>query len=378
MLNCYGQEAIISKLGLSNNEDRPETYRGLWCHWQTAGILAEFHGAVGDTKRPEELPDDYEPDSMAIWMVNWFVEKTLMQIPGWFSIELEEGFSSDFGDFILSGHVDVTACSYKEDAAGMHWIEEAHLIDFKAGRVTVPLAHENRQVEGYAVLFFMENPELKKLSVSILQPQNDESMGNPRVTTRHFTRSQLEAQMDILIGDIRRSLQNPLLLNTGWAHCRHCPGKLICPAYIKDMEMQLTQETFDAIESEPDLETLAKITLLSKQFSGGLDDATKLLKEKLDGAGTYEYGGAKFTVTSRAGKRQVDDVQAYCERMSDLPDDVYFRCILANPIKAEHELAAHLGLSKSSKKSHDAKDEMAQRFGDLISQPTYLVLKVEQ
>lgn len=371
LLDCPGRLKLDQLFGVSERD--PEvTYEGHYCHWKSACVLAEF-GAFGPTDRPPTLPEDYRPRPSASWVVRYYVETLLDFTPSHWAIALEEGFQHDFGDFILSGHIDATCVNYDDDR-----IISADLWDLKSGLIVVDPAETNRQVEGYAALFYLEYPEVESLRVHIVQPLNE-----PGVEQRHSYRSFSNKELRELVASLESSIREavgPLFstVTTG-QHCRLCDHALNgkCPAYQQDMKLELTDQILSTIPEETPIETLAERVLLQRKYEKALDAAKTELKERLLGSGLFEHGGHSFKVVSQE-RRSIDDVGAFlgiCEDM-EMPDDLIQSCLSVSVSSVHEAIACHLGVPKKSVKGHDSRSEFAENFGPITKTVKANVLRI--
>ena len=367
-LRCPGAPHLTRRV---KDVDYDATLGGLWCHEEASKILLAA-GAITYAE-PEQRIDGFEPDKFIRWIPRYFAEEVLDALDGGWAILCEGGFSQEFDRFILSGHIDVLAL----------WVEgpgeppiKAKFWDLKSGRVPVPPAPINEQVEGYFSQVYDAYPSLLEIEGNITQPLNNEDAGFDRTTTRFLTWKDLNKLTKEVEQKINESLDSPYLLRTGWRQCQYCNASLICPALRKDMELELTEEMLAEIKGEPSINRLAEIKLLDKKYATTLEKAGKMLKARLTPGEPIEIGGVKFSVTVRNGRKTITNNFEATQQLLDLPDDVFYELFTFKIRAIEDALAKHLDIPRSSKKVHDSKKEFESRIGHLIEQGTMQILNI--
>lgn len=363
IINCPASFTLIP-LVVDTDEDSEASTQGNWCHAQAARRLIEEHGATTPTLI--KFPKHYEPDSIDNWVVDFYLEEFLDQVPGDWAIEVENELAYDYGRFILTGHQDALAVSPD--------IETAVAVDLKRGRVPVDEAGANWQILGYLVQVKRAYPSLKKIIYSIIQPLAMPDLGYERVSTVMLEGDRLEQAVPFLTGKLEEALDNPSLLQTGWKYCRYCPvaNTFQCPAvnaHVQEMKLTLTKDHIAAIQQQPDLQQLGEWTVDRRMLAGLMDKAAKLLKEQIGNEPLIlERDGSRIILADRNGQRRIESEPGWQKLVEIFPSEECYECIRLSPTEIEKQLAAFFKIPKTSKKNVSGQSEFKRIFGSITHQ----------
>jgi hypothetical protein len=350
-------------------EDSSQATAGKYCHAVAAQRLKDQEGAIG----PEIVLPDFKGERFHEFIIGYYLDTVRLYVESYMAIAVEEEYEYEFDRFILTGHMDCTGID--ADA------KEFCALDLKAGLDPVTEAQENAQVLGYLVLLAMNYPTATKGTFAVVQPQNREEDGIPRVSHIMIEgREKLEALVHYLERELNHALDNPNQLETGWKQCHYCSAALICPAFkgeIDAMKLLLTPEQIAAIPTEPDLERLWFFEQAKRMFGGPLDTAHEALRDLVGKAGDTVTlkDGTKLYLTDRAGRRTFPDNAAVAAKLDDLEENLFWRCVTFGGGDIEDALAEHLKLPKTSKKGNSGQAEFRARMKGLYAQETHKILK---
>lgn len=389
LLTCHGSRVLEDKMNhalmdFGDEDGDAMTWRGLWCHHESAKILVKSHGAIAPQGLSQPvLPVGYTPSPWDDRTVAWFVQCVTGDTPPDHAIFVERRFEVEFEHFILSGQLDVY--SINADAT------EFTIDDHKTGPNEVDHAEANWQLTGYATLLKMAYPTLKKGKLRIRQKYAE-------VPT-----TQVECdEMDFLVRYVETSVNAALWrsrdLETGYRQCRLCPCIEFCPALeaeITAMKITLTEDEVEALVVTPNLKLLAQVAARGRAIEGPIKRLLATLKARVAAEGPVVLDdGSTVRVLDGEGRRTVNRPEvAYDFAIAKLqqllaarfPDggahdaaahDAAWSALTLSLVDLEDELVA-AGMPRKSK---DESVETAQTWikrslGHLITRPPTKVLK---
>lgn len=188
---------------------------------------------------------------------------------------------------------------------------EAHVIDYKFGRISVEGAKTNKQGKAYALGVFDLWPEVQWVTVHFLQPRRDE------VSTHTFNRSKdvenIRHEITEIILNVEQHSDCPGKYQPQHGNCLWCGRKAECPR-VAELTAALVAKTHNSLEL-PTVLIPAKMTV--EQLAGALDIGGvledhitkwhKMVKaEALQRTRSGQQVG-DYVIERRAGKRTVVD-----------------------------------------------------------------------
>ena len=382
LLSCPGSRTLIAALGCVR-EDASDSWEGQWCHHEAATRLVNLHDAIppeAGLPKPD-IPEGYIPAGHARWVVDYYLNRVLEDAGGEMAVEVEAELSWEFDGFFLTGHCDFYAVN--SDCT------ELLFDDLKAGINLVDAAEMNWQVMGYAALFKLQWPSLKKIRGRIIQPRLSEDVG-PRETELVLEGEQLERAAEFLESSIKQALDNPMLLQTGIKACRWCDAALRCPALAAErdlMKMTITKEKIEEIKLAQDDQALAAWCVAGKLLGPKFDAAKDLLKERLAGGKEIviddgEAAGTRLFLAEKPGVRNVTDKTEAWHRMAGhwqqdensnlefvpglLEEGEALECVTIRIGELEKVVAAKFSLPLDSKKNECGKSKTAELLEGLV------------
>jgi len=362
LITCHGSRSIDSKFARIS-KDSVVSLAGTKIHALGAVQLISA-GAIGTAEDPSPT---LELDDTELWIVDFWVAAVLELVPDGWAIEVESEMEAEFLRFILTGHLDVLAIS--PDGT------EAIIIDLKTGYIAVDPAECNWQLAGYATLLRVVMPGIKKARLVIVQPRNNEDLGEKRISESDidFTRTDIEALMATELGAV---LNDPYTFTTSKKGCLYCDWLLVCPCIIalrKTMKLQLTADQFDAIPSEPTIAQLGEWVRDGKILDKPIETARETIKERLGAAKTdlTLEDGTRIYVEDGQGPRTVSNVTTLLMRVGlVVPDQKKVHAFLKPSLDLiEKTVAAELKIPISSKDQlkMSGKKWVSTNLGDLIT-----------
>jgi hypothetical protein len=365
---CHGAPTLLARVAPRQGS---ESFEGSLLHWETAGCLTKFLGAVGDRgKRP--VPDSYKLPKSSEWMITWFLAQVKETVPDDWSLEVEVALAYAFARFLLSGHLDMLAVSPDgKKAKGKDW---------KTGYRAVDPAEFNYQVLSYIVLIKRAFPDVEEIEFEICQPRACEDAGEQRVSTVTLKGADLDKAVAFLEKKVNEALDDPMSLETGITQCAWCAGALQCPAIqklIAYMKATLTPELLARIRAVPDDPTLAEFVIAAKTLDRVFEDAKDLLKERLgDNGRITSTSGVSVTQEVQGGRWSVEDPAGMFEAvMAALPQGSVAKVVTYSTDRLKDEIATSRGIPKKSKAGDSAEKVFIERFTRYMKQGERRVLK---
>lgn len=126
---------------------------------------------------------------------------------------------------------------------------EALIIEYKTGPIAVENAAENLQLRAQAAVVHQCWPQVRRVTVAILQPRCSPPLSQCLYQTRD-----LERALDEVDRIVAQATWEDAPLRAGEAQCRYCPAKPVCP--------QAHEEVAALVETKPPLPTPARIAEL--------------------------------------------------------------------------------------------------------------------
>lgn len=369
-LNCFGAATLEAKLrdemidlGGPGDGDGM-TWRGNWCHFESARRLAVEHGAIVPAAGlpAPALPGNWEPQVWDFRLVNWYLSNLLADTKPDHVLFVEAYYRAEFERFWLEGHIDVHTISPDET--------EADIDDLKAGEVPVDVAEENWQLLGYAVLLKRRYPKLKRVRARIFQRSADDPITHAIID--------FEDGVDIeafLERKIVESLANPRQLETGYKQCRLCPAIEFCPGLRKEIESMkylLTEEELARLQVVPDLKNLAAVAAMGRAVARPIEKILEKLKERISIEGPVQLpDGGMVRLVDSPGRRKVDHVQpAFIVLAAKIGEDAAWKALNFSLTAAEDELV-DTGMQRTSSKEGvvNAQGWINEHMNHLIQRP---------
>lgn len=340
-LSCPGSLTLDPLVAPRVSDEGDE---GTAIHYQIARNLASDLGAVGIFGEPGKTGIN----AINEWIVGYCVREVAENTPPDWSLEVEAAFAYEFERFILSGHIDALALS-PDATEAIGW-------DYKTGYNAVDLAECNWQVAGYLVLVKRAYPQLKKAKFFIVQPRNDEEMGQQRVTKVEVEWSTVDFMTKNFVNRVNAALADPHTVNSGMKQCRFCPAVLQCPAIkleIETMKAKLTPELLAAIQLEPLDSGLADICIAAKTLDAPFETARDLLKKRIEAKGYITASdGTNISTKKTAGSYEVTEPeQFHKELLTLIPASRLPYCTKPVMTAIKKEIAAAKDVPLTSKKT---------------------------
>lgn len=283
------------------------TWRGNWCHYESARILVEQHGAIApDGLALPDLPPGWEPSPWDIRTARWYVNSVIAELPEDYALFVEQRFTSEFELFILSGQLDTFALS--PDG------EEFIIEDDKTGPNEVDHAEENWQLAGYAALLKRRFPKLKRGKLRIRQRMAE-------VQTTEVVVEELDLLVSYLESKINQALYDWRQLSTAYKACRLCPCIQFCPALRKEieaMEHVLSDHELQKLTVIPSLKELAELAARGRAIAGPIKRLLDELKARVIAEGAVVLSdGTQVRVIDKEGTREITNPKRFWAIVED-------------------------------------------------------------
>lgn len=354
-LGCYGSTLLCSMV---NKRQGDEGIEGTDIHGDGASRIIRELGASG-------VVGKFNPPSKNVtWISDYYVRLVRETVPSDWSIEVEVGIAYEFDRFILSCHPDTLALSPD--------VTEGMIFDLKCGYDPVDVAEQNWQLAGNAVLLKRAYPTLRKITVFLCQPRNDEDDGFPRVS------SAVIENLDALVSDIEArlntALDNQMEIEPSLTACKWCDAATQCPATIHNrdvMKLKLTPELLAKIKREPDDATLAQWVIAAKMLARPIEDAEKLAKERIEATGGITApDGTRITQKVTRGSWTVPDPLAFFRALREMfpHDESIAKVTKPSMTRIKDEIADTMNIQKNSKVGRCAETEFQEKLAPLAVQ----------
>lgn len=370
LLNCPGSPRIIAMA--PPREDGEESNEGSMGHWLIANQLIHEQGAVpaNGELEPPSVTEGYEMPRKSLWMIDWCVRSLMDFIPMSWAMAVEDAYAHDFGDFILSGHIDVMAIS--PDGT------EAAINDWKLGYLGQAPADESWQLLGYIVLVKLAYPSVTKITARLTPPRAFVETED-RISEVTVEGAMLDTLADFLAGKVREALADSWTLSTGPRQCRWCPAKTICPAIrelAKNMKLKLTPEFLAELPTAAP-EEVAALVADAKVIEGAANEAASQLKDMLNRVKSITMkDGTTVTLHSRNGQYSVRDPHGvYATLTGTFTPEEVAEMIKPRCAAIREALGKKLGLPMKSKKQRDSEQAFDETFGPYLERGTTQILK---
>ncbi len=369
VVSCPGS---ITVTALVDPREGDEGHEGSYIHWAVADRLVRELGAIppeGGLPAPD-VPAGYKLPANSLWMVDWLSRHVQETVPANWSLMVEVEMSHQFPRWRNTGHADVIAIS----PDGTECIQ----IDYKTGRDPVDPADNNWQVANYLGLAKLEWPSLRRGKGQIAQPRVSEEDGIERVST--VVVEDLDLLVATLDDEICKALDQPMRLKTSKKACNWCVG-CSCPAIRaqqKIMELTLTPDMLAQIKRTPDDATLGEFVAIGRILSRPLDDAEKMLHERLDAQPeVVASGGTRITRVVQKGSYSWPDPLAALTAVKELlPSDASQAKVLTPSVtRLKDEIATVFSVPKSGKAATTAETIFDARLRPLVEQSDRKILK---
>lgn len=372
LISCPGSRTLDTKLAedLLDFSGEPEgdamTWRGNWCHWESARRLILDFGAIApDGLLPPVLPKDWQPQAWDERAAAWYVENVVVSTPPDHAIFVEHRLNSEFPGFILSGQLDV----YTVDPE----FTEFTIDDQKSGPNEVDEAGNNWQLAGYAALLKLKFPSLLRGKARIFQRAATNPISEVEI-------SELDDLPPFMNGKITAALADRLTVQNGYKQCRLCPCIEFCPALdaeIIDMKITLTEEKLAALKVAKSTKELAELAARGRAIAGPIERLLAELKERLvaQNAQLALEDGTVVAIVEEEGRRKVTNPRLAHEFIKEkVGEDAAWECLQTSLTELEDQLVA-TGMKKTSKKEESATSWIKERLSHLITRPKIHKLK---
>lgn len=234
---------------------------------------------------------------------------------------------------------------------------KAVLTDYKYGKGVEVEAEDNSQLKTYAAALQRElGGVIDDFYFFIYQPRTP---GN-EYSSWKCDRDEIES-WSVMLEELERnvlSIQYGDGLNAqGLDHCRFCPGKFKCPAFLEEVEENALAVLDDAPDFEPprvtDLSTeqLVKILERKKAIEHFLKDVEAHLMRELEAG--KEVPGYKL-VNGRSVRKWGDDEEMVARSLRELGVEVPYRKSLITIAEAEKQIGG-------GKKAKEALEPLTQK-----------------
>jgi hypothetical protein len=277
---------------------------------------------------------------------------------------VEVGIAYEFGSFALSCHPDAFALNPD--------VTEGAVFDLKALYSPVDIAEQNWQLAGNAVLLRRAYPTLRKITVYLCQPRNDEDEGFPRVSSAVV--ENIDALESELVKRVEESLANPMAVEASRKSCAWCSAATQCPATKQKrdhMKITLTAEQVAAIQESPDDATLAEWVIAAKILARPIEDAEKLAKERIAACGSITApDGTRIGQKVTRGSWTVPDMPRFMAALRRLlpSDESLARVVKPRMTEIKDEIAATQNIPKNSKVGTCAESVFKDHLAPLAEQ----------
>jgi hypothetical protein len=358
LLACFGSHAMTEKywaaqpFNYAGDQDGDEmSWRGNWCHWESARRLIRDHGAVcvGGLPRRPEVPAGFQPGFWDVMTVEWYVAAVLERTPPDHLIIVEMRLTMEFARFFLTGGIDVHTIS--PDGTTFT------LGDLKTGPNPVDAAGDNWQVASYVVLLANHYPSLIGGKARIYQKLVDDQVTEVEVVELADVRGLLERR-------INEALDRSLELETGYKQCRLCPCIEFCPAIqdeLTDMKKTLTPEQFNALVVTPDLKQLGDLAQRGRALSGPVKRLLDKFKERVSSEGAVTLSdGTTCEIVDALGDRKITAPKvAFAFVAKEIGEDEAWETAKLSLAEIENQLVKVKDMQRGSK---DPEKPTAQRW----------------
>jgi hypothetical protein len=340
ILRCNGS-LTLSRL-VNARDSGPEAIMGVGVHWLGHDRMKRELGAVGEIgPRPAEMKAALNSQ----WIADYYFRTVQENTPADWPLELEADLDHEFDQFILTGHPDAVAMNAEAT--------EAIGFDLKAGYIAVDIAELNIQVLCYCCLLWLAYPTLRKITYFIIQPRNDEDVGQQRVS--QVVIDDVPQAVAYLESQINAAIANGHQLETSEHACKYCPAYLQCPAMIElreHMKHTLTSEEIARVTREPSDQLVADWYVDAKTLTNPVAEAIDLAKERIKKNGSIEASdGRRFGVKIEGGSYEYEMPAFYEAFKTVLPEESSIpKCWKPSKAKIIDEIAEIRGLKKTSKK----------------------------
>lgn len=367
-LNCPGSATLEQKLRDETldlggvGEGDAMTWRGNWCHYESAMRLHRDQGAViQGILPPPVLPAGWQPTPWDERLVEWYLANLLADTPEDHAFFVESYYEAEFERFKLTGHLDVHTMNPDCTAADID--------DLKSGENMVDAAEENWQLLGYAILLKRRYPTLKHVRARIFQRSAEIPI--TEVLIDFDDGVDLQAFLE---RKINAALDNAYCLETGYKQCRLCPCVDFCPAIyleLEHMKMILSEEEVANLKVVPDLKVLAATAAAGRAVAGPIEHLLQTLKDRIELEGPTQLpDGTPVRIVEAPGRRNVTHVNAaFIVVASKIGEDAAWDTLSLSLTEVEDKLV-DTGMKRTSKKTESAKGWIDEHMNHLITRPT--------
>ncbi len=279
--------------------------------------------------------------------MDWVLRQVAELFPPTYALTVENYYSYEFDQFILTGHVDIDAIN----AEGTEWIGA----DEKWGYKPVDPAELNDQFLGYLVLAKRAFPKLTKASFHCLQPRNSEEDGFKRISSVELDEAGLAACVTSLEARINAALADPMTTDSGLTACAWCPVGLQCPSIKKEKSMQatITPELLATIKATADDAQLGDFIISDRTTRRAVEDAETLLHARLDDQEKVVAGnGTVITRKIEGGQYTIVDPDgAFAAVKQVVPEDRLAHVVKYSSDRLIDEIAKAMNVPKTGKAS---------------------------
>jgi len=361
VLACPGSAILVPMVESRKGDEGTE---GTALHWIAHNRMLEELAAIG----PADFAQPTIPKSVAVsgWISDYYFNHVKETAPAEWSLQVECEIIESFDTFTLSGHIDSVAIS--PDAT------EAIGFDLKTGYDPVDTADENWQILGYSVLLLTAYPTLRKITFYIVQPRNDEDEGFQRVSSVTLDGATLAGAPASLAKAIAASMARADEVETSMKACKWCSAAIICPAAnaLKDlMKAKLTPEFLATVKATPDDAALGEWVMSSRMLNRPMEDAEKLLKERIKANGhATAADGTVITIKEEGGSYSFPDPGAFYRATREIiaDDDKYASTVKPSTTRTKEVIAEVMGIPKTSKRTASAQSVFDDKLRPLAVQ----------
>lgn len=147
--------------------------------------------------------------------------------------------------------------------------KEAAIFDYKSLRGDVAVSSKNLQLRSLAALYYANNPNTRKVYVSVIQPLVTH---NPEIVC--YTKEYLQKGLEILIEDIKK-IQPGAHRTAGEKQCKFCKAKSECQTHLEWINRQEKHLATISPRSIVDRHTQISYWKQAKKIKNLLDNAIK-------------------------------------------------------------------------------------------------------
>jgi len=186
----------------------------------------------------EKVAEKYGLSDQEKLDISFALNKIQFSVPAQADILIERSMTATIGKYSIEGTPDLLII----------YNNEGDLTDYKFGMAAVTPAPRNGQLKIYALLAFINFPDLISIKVRIVQPRLS-AMSEHTYERESFLDTNIEA-IHAIIDECHQCQDDPRY--TYGAHCRNCFANLDCPAFGRQVVAFANRITHKYIDKTED------------------------------------------------------------------------------------------------------------------------------